>query len=414
MDKFMENPWFVRIISMLLAVLLFATANDYFGGKNTRTTPNDMENANTDTITNVPVEVYYDSENLVVTGIPKTVDVKIEGQRRFVEATKRQRNFTVYVDLSDVQIGQHRVQILYKDISDKLKVNIEPAYADISVQEKVTKEFGVEAEFNRSILAEGFEAERPDVDPKTVKITGAKDVIEKISYVKATINASGLINDTIKQYAKVTVLDRELNKLDVLVEPESVLVTIPVTNPRKNVPIKINTTGTPPDDINIKTISTVTPEVMIFGRTEVLQNVEELEVTVDVSGIREDTEVEVPIKYPLGVNKITPDKIKVKILAEKKLEEKTLKDIKIESKGLSSDLNMELLSPVNGTVSLKVTGEKENLEKAIEGDFHVILNMEGLKAGEHEVDLVVDGLNGVEWELTEKKAKIRLTEKENV
>src|SRR5690606_12222755 len=167
MDKFMENPWFVRIISMLLAVLLFATANDYFGGKNTRTTPNDMENANTDTITNVPVEVYYDSENLVVTGIPKTVDVKIEGQRRFVEATKRQRNFTVYVDLSDVQIGQHRVQILYKDISDKLKVNIEPAYADISVQEKVTKEFGVEAEFNRSILAEGFEAERPDVDPKT-------------------------------------------------------------------------------------------------------------------------------------------------------------------------------------------------------------------------------------------------------
>lgn len=410
----MENPWFVRIISMLLAVLLFATANDYFGGKNTRTTPNDMENANTDTITNVPVEVYYDSENLVVTGIPKTVDVKIEGQRRFVEATKRQRNFTVYVDLSDVQIGQHRVQILYKDISDKLKVNIEPAYADISVQEKVTKEFGVEAEFNRSILAEGFEAERPDVDPKTVKITGAKDVIEKISYVKATINASGLINDTIKQYAKVTVLDRELNKLDVLVEPESVLVTIPVTNPRKNVPIKINTTGTPPDDINIKTISTVTPEVMIFGRTEVLQNVEELEVTVDVSGIREDTEVEVPIKYPLGVNKITPDKIKVKILAEKKLEEKTLKDIKIESKGLSSDLNMELLSPVNGTVSLKVTGEKENLEKAIEGDFHVILNMEGLKAGEHEVDLVVDGLNGVEWELTEKKAKIRLTEKENV
>ncbi|MBS4196594.1 CdaR family protein [Lederbergia citri] len=414
MDKFMENPWFVRIISMLLAILLFVTANDYFGGKDTGTMPNDMENANTDTITNVPVEVYYDSENLVVTGIPKTVDVKIEGQRRFVEATKRQRDFTVYVDLSDVQIGQHRVQILYKDISDKLKVNIEPAYADISVQEKVTKEFGVEAEFNRSILAEGFEAERPDVEPKTVKITGAKDVIEKISYVKATIDASGLINDTIRQYAKVTVLDRELNKLDVWVEPESVLVTIPVTNPRKNVPIKINTTGTPPDDINIKTISTVTPEVMIFGRTEVLQNVDELEVTVDVSGIREDTEIEVPIKYPLGVNKITPDKIKVKILAEKKLEERTLKDVKIESKGLSSDLNMELVSPANGTVSLKVTGEKDTLEKAIKGDFHVILNMDGLKAGEHEVDLVVDGLNDVQWELTEKKVKIRLTEKENV
>jgi len=410
----MENPWFVRIISMLLAILLFATANDYFGGKNSGTTPNDMENANTDTITNVPVEVYYDSENLVVTGIPQTVDVKVEGQRRFVEAAKRQRDFTVYVDLSDFEIGKHRVQFLYKDISDKLKVTIEPSYADISLQEKVSKEFGVEAEFNRSILAEGFEAERPDVDPKTVRITGAKDVIDKISYVKATIDASGLISDTIKQYAKVTVLDRELNKLDVIVEPESVLVTIPVTNPRKNVPVKINTTGTPPDDIHIKTISTVTPEVVIFGRTEILKDVEELEVTVDVSDIREDTELEVPLKYPLGVNKITPDKIKVKILTEKKQEEKTLKDIKIENKGLSSDLNMEIVSPANGTVSLKVTGEKDNLEKALDSDFHVLLNLSGLSAGDHEVDLVVEGLKDVQWELSEKKVKIRLTEKENV
>ncbi|MCR2823759.1 CdaR family protein [Lederbergia panacisoli] len=414
MDKFMENPWFIRIISMLLAILLFVTANDYFGGKKSGTTPNDMENANTDTITNVPVEVYYDSENLVVSGIPQTVDVKIEGQRRFVEAAKRQRDFTVYVDLSDKEIGKHRVSILYKDISDKLKVTIEPSTVDISLQEKVTKEFGVEAEFNRSILAEGFEAERPEVEPKTVKITGAKDAIERISYVKATIDASGLISDTIKQYAKLTVLDRELNKLDVMVEPETVLVTIPVTNPRKNVPIKINTTGTPPDDINIKTVSTVTPEVMIFGRTEILQNVDELEVTVDVSDIHEDTEIEVPIKYPLGVNKITPDKIKVKILAEKKLEEKTIEDIKIENKGLSSDLKMELLSPASGKVSLKVTGEKGNVEKAVESEFHVFLNIDGLEAGDHEVDLVVDGLEDVQWELSTKKAKIRLIEKENV
>ncbi|MBS4201648.1 YbbR-like domain-containing protein [Bacillus sp. FJAT-49732] len=414
MDKFMENPWFVRIISMLLAILLFVTANDYFGGTKPGTNPNEMENANADTITNVPVEVYYDSENLVVTGIPQTVDVKIEGQRRFVEAAKRQRDFTVYIDLSDAQIGRHRVQFLFKDISDKLKVTIEPAYADISLQEKVTKEFGVEAEFNRSILAEGFEAERPEIEPKTVKITGAKDDIEKISYVKATIDASGLISDTIKQYAKVTVLDRDLNKLDVIVDPETVLVTIPVTNPRKNVPVKINTTGTPPDDIHIKTISTVTPEVMIFGRTEILKDVDEVEVTVDVSGIREDTELEVPIKYPLGVNKITPDKIKVKILTEKKQEEKTLKDIKIESKGLNADLNMELLSPANGTVSLKVKGEKDNLEKALDSDFHIFLNLDGLTAGDHEVNLVVDGLKDVQWELSNKKAKIRLTEKENV
>lgn len=409
----MENPWFVRIIALFLAVFLFLSAND-IGGKDGNSNPNDMENNDTDTITNVPVEIYYDSENLVVTGVPKTVDVKIQGQRRFVEATKRQRDFTVYVDLSNTEIGKHRVDILYKDISEKLKVTIEPSYADISLQEKITEDHRVEAEFNRSILAEGFEAEQPEVSPKTVKITGAKDVIEKISYVKATIDASGLINDTIKREARVTVLDRELNKLDVIVEPATVSVTIPVTNPRKNVSVKINQTGTPPEDIDIKTVSTATPEVMIFGTTEILKDIDELEVSVDVSGIHEDTEVEVPLKVPVGVNKVTPEKIKVKIIAEQKKQEQDMEDIVIEKQGIKQGLEFELLSPTSGMVSLKLHGTKADLEKVNKDDFHVILDLAGLNAGDHEVNLKVKGPENIEWELSDSKAKIRLKEKENV
>ena len=114
----------------LLWHLLFCSSvsvND-LGKKEAGTTPNGMEDNDAETIANVPVELIYDSENLVVSGAPQTVEVKIEGQRRFVEATKRQRDFTVYIDLSDVEIGKHRVPISYKDFSDKLKVTIEPGY----------------------------------------------------------------------------------------------------------------------------------------------------------------------------------------------------------------------------------------------------------------------------------------------
>ncbi|MCJ7840010.1 CdaR family protein [Lederbergia sp. NSJ-179] len=411
MDNFMENPWFVRIIAMLLAVLLFITAND-LGAKDKGSTPNNMENNDSDTITDFPVEVYYDSENLVVSGVPEMVDVKIEGQRRFVEAAKRQRDFTVYVDLSNLEIGKHRVPILYKDISDKLKVTIEPSYIEVNVQEKVTDEYSVEAEFNRRILAEGFEAEQPEVKPKTVKITGAKDVIKRIAYVKATIDASGLINDTIRRDAHVTVLDRDLNKLEVMVEPETVAVTIPVTNPRKNVPIKINKTGEPPKGIEIKAVSTVTPEVVIFGTTEVLKDINELEVSVDVSNIEQDTEVEVPLNIPEGVNKITPETIKVKITADKEKKEKTFDNVSIESKGLKSGMEFDLLSPGNGSVSLKVFGDEKDLAKASKEQFHVVMDLSGLDTGTHDADLTVDGPKNMEWELSEKKAKVRIREKE--
>ena len=105
---------------------------------------------------------------------------------------------------------------MYKDISDKLKVTIEPAFADINLQEKVSETFSVEAEFNRSVLAEGFKRNFLKLIRELSPYGGAKDVIDKITYVKAAIDASGLIDDTIKREALVKVLDCDLNKLDVI------------------------------------------------------------------------------------------------------------------------------------------------------------------------------------------------------
>src|SRR5699024_4587144 len=137
---------------------------------------------------------------------------------------------------------KQKVRILHQDISDKLDVTIDPAYAEVSVQEKITAEFGVEAEVNKALLAEGYEAGQPVVEPKVVQVTGAKDVIEQINFVRATIEMNDEINGTVTREAKVQVLDRELNKLDVDVEPETVKVTIPVENISKKVPVSIKQT----------------------------------------------------------------------------------------------------------------------------------------------------------------------------
>ncbi|RST71851.1 YbbR-like domain-containing protein [Siminovitchia acidinfaciens] len=414
MDKFMDNPWFVRIVAMALALLLFLSIQD-LGNKSEGSRPNGMESNEVETITAVPLEKYYDSENLVVTGMPDTIEVTIEGQRRFVEATKRQRDFTVYVDLSDLSIGNHRVPILYKDFSEKLKVKVEPVYVEVSIQEKVTQEFPVEPEFNNNILAEGFEAEQPIVEPNRVRITGGKETLEKISYVKASIDAKGLIEETIKRDTKVTVLDRDLNKLDVFVDPEYVTVTVPVNNPRKTVPIKIKQVGSPPDGTVIKRMEGDIEEVMIFGWTDNLQSVNEIEVEVDVSEVTKDVELDVPIKRPEGINKITPERVKVKIVTDKaKNAETNLSEVPIESKGLADSLDVEFLSPVDGAVSIKVVGNKDELKKAQEGDFEVFMNMQGLRVGDHEVNLEVKGPKDIKWELSTEKAKVRLKEKGTV
>ena len=51
------------------------------------------------------MEVYYDDDNLVVTGIPETVTVNIEGPSSLILSTKAMNDYKVFVDLRELPIG---------------------------------------------------------------------------------------------------------------------------------------------------------------------------------------------------------------------------------------------------------------------------------------------------------------------
>ena len=57
MDKFMDNPWIVRIVALVLAILLTVSVNN-IGKKEAGSMPNGMENNDAETIANIPVELY--------------------------------------------------------------------------------------------------------------------------------------------------------------------------------------------------------------------------------------------------------------------------------------------------------------------------------------------------------------------
>lgn len=405
----MDNKWFIRIVALFLALLLYVSVSIENNDKN-KDVKQKVEN---DVVENMPVELIYDQQNFVVNGAPKTVDVTIDGPKSLVKSTKNLKDFTVYIDLSDAEIGKQRVKLKYKDLSDKLTAKISPAYATVDVQEKVTKEFKVDAEFNTNLLASGFESESPIVDPKVVKITGAKNVIDQITYVKATIDTKKEINQTITRNAKVQVLDKSLNKLDVEVDQDTVEVTIPVKNPSKTVPITVNPIGDEKDGVVINSITTEPKSIKIYGRNDVLKDIKALSVDVDISKYDKDTEFDVHIKVPKGVNKIEPEVVRVKLNISDKEEEKTIRDIQVSSTGMNENYTMQFLSPANGMVDLTVMGTSNSLKAISANDFNILMDLSGLAPGDHDVNLKVEGPNDVSWELSNKTVKIRLTEKED-
>ena len=92
-------------------------------------------------------------------------------------------------------MGKHTVEIQPENISEKLQVRIDPATIDVVIEEKITQTFRVDPEINERLLAEDFNVVKIDVVPSTIEVTGAKSVIESISFVKASVTGDkGSIN----------------------------------------------------------------------------------------------------------------------------------------------------------------------------------------------------------------------------
>lgn len=441
MDRILNNKWSIRIIALLLAAILFTSVN---ANNNNATTFSTTSSSDTEVIENVPVKVYYDKTNLYISGVPETVTVTISGPRSIVQSAKAQQDFTVYADLKNASIGTQEVKLKVKDASDRLKVKINPATVNVNVQEKVTKKFSVDVELSKSVVADGYQAGTPIIDPKKVAITGAKDTIEQIAYVKATLENDGKHKSEFTDKATVSVFDSNLNKLDVDVSPQEVEVTVPVEKVGKSVPIKIKQEGTPESDIEISSMTPDKVEVVVVGDDTVLDKIKEIEIPIDVTKIKADTVKEVTVPVPTGAKSVQPTTIEVKIKTVKKSEatnktttskeenttnpdenttddseekdtkiSKSFPNIQVYMSGLKNTFDSQMVTPANGKVSVTITGEKKIVDDIAVKDLSVIANLSKSKAGDYSVPLELTGLpDNVAYVINPAKADFIITEKE--
>jgi YbbR domain-containing protein len=385
----------------------------------------------------VPVQVYYDNENLVVTGVPETVNITIEGPINLVQTTKMLKDFSLIVDLRTLTMGRHQVSIQSENISEKLDVRIDPAMVNVLIEEKITETFKVEPEFNKRLLAEDFQVANIDVVPSTIEVTGAKSIIESISFVKATVVGENGIRESFEQQAKIRVLDRDLNKLDVSIVPETVTVKVEVVENSKEVPIVLKLTGTPPDNVTIDSVASASEKMTIFGPSKVLDTIDAVTVDVDVTKVKESQTMEVNIPKPKGVSEISLSKIKVDVEAtveepdpdaeveadaDEKLDEEiaseeaepstetiSFENVEISVNGLDDKYKSTLLKPENGLVTLTVVAEPDIIGKLAKSDFTVSVDASGVVAeGENVYPVTVEGPENLQWTLSEEEVTIRI------
>lgn len=307
MDKLFNSNWLIRITALIFAIALF-----FFVQSENDTTKNTSNAQQADIIEDVKLEAYYDDENLIVSGLPETVNIGIEGPTPIVLREKLAKDYKVFVDLNDLLIGEHRVTIQTENFSEKLKVSIYPSVVNVSIEEKVTKEFRVEPEMNSRQVKEGYVLKSMKVEPNYVFVTGAKSIIDHINYVKASVKTDDDIIQSFSQQVGVKVLDRELNKLDVAIQPENVDVKVEIAEYAKELSLSLKQVGKLPEDVTLNGLKLSQQKVKVYGPQSILDSMNELVVEVDLAKVKGSGDYEVKFQKLENPLKLSNEAITVK------------------------------------------------------------------------------------------------------
>lgn len=309
----LESKWGLRFVALILALLMFLSVNNVFGSLFSENALKSSDHV----IEDVPVDTIYNTKELYLSGAPKTVDVKVSGPQSTILQSEKLLNFKVELDLKNKSVGQYKENFKIKGLSDELKATVVPKSANVTLQDKVSKKYPIEAEINQNRIASGYELVGETVNPSQVTITGGQEELNKIAYVKATLDETKQLTDDTTEKAGISVLDSNLNKLDVQIRPDTVNVNIKVARSSKTVTLNPVTKGSASKNINIDDITLDKTEVKIYGSRNVLDGIGSIDVPVDISNIDGDTSKKVSLSLPDGVDEAEFKNVEAKIETSK-------------------------------------------------------------------------------------------------
>lgn len=302
----LESKWGLRFLAFAFALVFFLSVHNVFG---TTFNANKLTQSTSRVISDVPVEVVYDNEKIYVSGVPDTVNVEISGPQSKVLRAEKAENIKATLDLSHAYLGQHRVKFDVKGLEKDVNARVTPKETTVKVQEKISRKFKVEPDVSVNQVDANFKVKSQSLNTDTVKITGGKEQIDNIAFVKATLDTTDPITTDTTNIAKVTAFDKNLNKLDVAINPKDIKLSVKLEQYSKMVDIKTDVVGKPANGKSVDNVELDERKIEIFGNRDDLANIDHVNAEVSVDGLENETEKDVTVKLPEKATGAKPEKV---------------------------------------------------------------------------------------------------------
>ena len=344
-----------------------------------------------------PVTAIYIEEDYVVEGLPETVDITMIGTKANLYLANQLPSQAVSVDLRDLGVGFHQVDLKYKQAITSVEYKLDPSTVRVNISPKQSMTTNITEEvLNLDHLNTEYSISSINLSANEVIVKSTDERLKNVAVVKALIDVDQLTDPQVGEnnLKKVPVVayDKDGKQLDVEVVPNEITAVVNIESPSKVVPVVIVPKGI--DKITfgkaISEISSNLDSITIYGNQEVLDNINNIEVEIDVTDLDKNKKYTKTIKKPKDVRKLSENTVtvEVKLGSEASAE---VSNVKLSYKNLGDDYVVQAANDSINELPVILKGVKSVIDDVDASDIEAYVDLKGLEEGEHEVDIIVTG-----------------------
>ena len=300
----LANNLFLKVLSVVLAILIWLVVVNISDAEGIATFSKEVVLLNTDVVTENG-KVFRVEEG---TNYAKITVRARESIRRELKADDFILTADLEKDLKFNDLVEIRVECKNKSVMVDQDVELSRNNVKLSIEDAATEQFPIQVEYTGT-ENEGLVVGSLVPEQTIIKITGPVSIVERIKTVKAVVDVTGLPATTVKT-CNLKLYDGDNDVIDTTYlnyvgKSDGLDVTVNMLH-SKMVPLMFGYTGEPDEDVKITDVYWEPELVEVAGTADVLSNLTSLRIpseVVDVSGIKEELQMVVDITpyLPSGI-----------------------------------------------------------------------------------------------------------------
>lgn len=320
LQKILNSRFSLAVVSIFFSIILFLTAaaNNY---SRVGTQISGATETYTHTLTDVPIDIKYDSDKYYVSGYSYEAQVYLTSTNRVKldsEINSDTRSFKVVADLSKAEIGTGTVTAKLKvtNLPSGLTATVSPKTISITIGKKKTETFSVEGKVDASQLADGYELKSVSTNLSEVEVTSDEATIDQIDHVVASLPDDTVLDSDYSDKVTLQAVSTDGTILPSVIKPAKAELKVEVKKITKTVPVSLKVVGDMSESLSNIDYKLSNQTVTISGSQEAVAAVNEVVAEVDITNVTKNTSKTVS----LSADNITiePNVVTVQLTVKKK------------------------------------------------------------------------------------------------